>query len=128
MIGMAPPPMPPWMASIDQSFTAFAGPWGVSFAMNLTPDSASGLGDWSQETFMQAIRTGKHMGTGRPILPPMPWASFSNLTDQDLASVYLYLRTIPAVSNKIPAPLPPLPMPPGGMPPPPPPPPPPTHP
>src|SRR5436309_2198688 len=43
---------PPWMGAIDMSFTAFSGPWGVSFTANLTPDSATGLGAWSQATFM----------------------------------------------------------------------------
>jgi hypothetical protein len=92
---------PPWMGAIDMSFTAFSGPWGVSFTANLTPDS-TGLGPWSQDQFIQALRTGKHMGNGRPILPPMPWPAFSNMTDNDLASIYMYLRTIPAVSNKVP--------------------------
>jgi len=100
-----PAPMaPPWMASIDMSFTAFSGPWGVSYAANLTPDS-SGLGGWSQDQFIQAIRTGKHMGNGRPIMPPMPWPAFSNMTDNDLASIFMYLRSIPAVSNNVPAPI-----------------------
>lgn len=93
---------PPWMGAIDMSFTAFSGPWGVSFSANLTPDSATGLGAWSQETFMQALRTGKHMGQGRPIMPPMPWPAFSNMTDNDLASIFMYLHSIPAVSNKVP--------------------------
>src|SRR5438105_1572164 len=64
--------MPPWMGAIDMTFTAFSGPWGVSFTANLTPDSLTGLGSWSQDTFTTAIRTGKHMGKGRPIMPPMP--------------------------------------------------------
>src|ERR1035437_4511618 len=67
---------PPWMGGIDMTFTGFSGPWGVSFTANLTPDSATGLGAWSQETFMTALRTGKHQGNGRRILPPMPWPAF----------------------------------------------------
>src|SRR5687768_40600 len=47
--------------------TAFAGPWGVSFAANLTPDRETGLGMWTEQTFMDAIRTGRHEGQGRPI-------------------------------------------------------------
>ena len=103
----------PWMWAGDNTMTAFSGPWGVSFAMNLTPDSLTGIGSWSQETFMNAIRTGKHMGTGRPILPPMPWFDFKNLTDADLSSVYMYLMTIPKIANQVAPPI----MPPGGMPP-----------
>ena len=108
---------PPWMASIDMSFTAFSGPWGVSFTANLTPDSLTGLGAWNQETFISALRTGKHMGKGRPILPPMPWMAFKNMTDEDLASMFMYLQTIPAVSNQVPEPIPGM-MPGGGEPPP----------
>jgi hypothetical protein len=60
------------MASPD--LTAWIGPWGISYAMNLTPDSVTGIGTWTAENFVKAIRTGKHLGLegGRPILPPMP--------------------------------------------------------
>lgn len=97
---------PPWMWGGDVSMTAFSGPWGVSFGANLTPDSATGLGAWSQADFTAALRTGKHKGTGRPIMPPMPWPSMTNMTDLDLASMYLYLRTIPPISNKVQDPIP----------------------
>ncbi len=87
--------------------TAFVGPWGVSFSANLTPDSATGLGAWTGDVFIKTIRTGKHLGqdNGRPILPPMPWVGFAKLTDEDLQAIYSYLRTIPSVSNKVPAPI-----------------------
>jgi hypothetical protein len=94
--------------------TAWAGPWGVSFAPNLTPDKATGLGEWTEEAFMQAIRTGKHQGqpNGREILPPMPWHAYRHLTDDDLKALWTYLRSIPAVANEVPTPVPPA-MPPG---------------
>ena len=47
------------------------------------------------------------MGVSRPILPPMPWQMYRNLTDEDLRSIYAYLRTIPAVHNRVPLPTPP---------------------
>ena len=53
--------------------TAWAGPWGVSFTANLTPDKETGLGDWTEEQFIATMRTGKHQGKGRPVLPPMPY-------------------------------------------------------
>jgi mono/diheme cytochrome c family protein len=83
--------------------TAFVGPWGISFAANLTPDSATGIGAWSEANFVSALRTGKHLGmaSGRPILPPMPWFNFAKLTDEDLSSVYAYLKSIPSISNKV---------------------------
>jgi hypothetical protein len=59
------------------------------------------------QTFKDAIRTGRHMGRGRQILPPMPWPMYRHLTDQDLEAMFAYLRTIPAVRNKVPEPLPP---------------------
>jgi mono/diheme cytochrome c family protein len=86
--------------------TAFVGPWGVSFTANLTPDP-TGLGSWTVEQFIQTMRTGKHLGVGRPILPPMPWHYVGKLTDEDLRAVFAYLRTLKPVSNAVPAPVPP---------------------
>jgi mono/diheme cytochrome c family protein len=89
--------------------TAFVGPWGISYAANLTPDSATGIGAWSEEVFIKALRTGKHLGqeNGRPIMPPMPWQFVGKMTDEDLRAIYTYLRTVPPVNNRVPAPQPP---------------------
>jgi hypothetical protein len=87
--------------------TAFSGPWGVSFAANLTPDQNTGLGIWTEEMFIKALRTGRHFGVSRPILPPMPWQNFAKLNDDDLKAIWAYLRSIPAISNHVPDPLPP---------------------
>jgi mono/diheme cytochrome c family protein len=92
-----------WVMSVAMPGTAFAGPWGISFAMNLTPDSVTGIGTWTEDLLIKALRTGKHWGTSRPIMPPMPWPFISQMTDEDLKSVYAYLRTIPAVRNQVPA-------------------------
>jgi len=96
-----------WAMTASWDVTAFSGPWGVSYTMNLTPDENTGIGSWSEETFVKALRTGRHMGVSRPILPPMPWGAFRNLTDEDLRSIFAYLRTIPPVHNRVPDPLPP---------------------
>lgn len=93
-----------WMAAVNPTFTAWSGPWGVSFTANLTPDP-SGLAAWDEGLFIKAIREGKHMGTSRPILPPMPWPVYRNLTDDDLKAVFAYLKSIPPVSNHVPDPL-----------------------
>ena len=82
-------------------------PWGVSFTANLTPDAETGLGKWTQATFMQTIRTGRHMGRGRKILPPMPIPMYKNFTDEDLAAIFTYLQSIPPMNNRVPEPLPP---------------------
>jgi len=94
-------PEGPWLWSGAATNTAFAGPWGVSYAANLTPDP-SGLSIWTEDMFVKAIRTGKHMGTSRDILPPMPWPAFRNASDDDLKSIYAYLRTIKPISNHVP--------------------------
>jgi hypothetical protein len=96
-----------WGAISNNGFTAWAGPWGVSFTANLTPDQ-SGLEAWTKDMFIQAMRTGKHMGQGRPILPPMPWPNFAQMTDEDLGAVFDYLRSIKPVRNSVPQPIPPV--------------------
>jgi hypothetical protein len=102
-----PPTLPPgpwvWMGS--ETNTAFAGPWGVSFTANLTPDPETGLGKWTGDMFIQAIRTGRHEGKGRPILPPMPAAMIRNLTDDDLLSIFDYLQSLKPVRNRVPQPI-----------------------
>ncbi len=89
--------------------TAWAGPWGVSFAINLTPDMETGIAEWTEESFIQAMRTGKHQGqpNGRDILPPMPWQNMAQMTDSDLKAVWAYLRTLPPIQNQVPLPVPP---------------------
>ena len=82
--------------------TAFAGPWGISYTANLTPDENTGTGIWTEQMFVSAIRTGKHMGTSRPIQPPMPWQWFAKMSDEDLVSIYAYLRSIPPLKNRVP--------------------------
>jgi hypothetical protein len=105
-----PPPPPlegPWIGAIGATNTAWAGPWGVSFTANLTPDDETGMGQWTLRNFIDTIRTGRHLGRGRPVLPPMPIPVYNNFTDEDLEAVYLYLRTVPAVKNRVPEPVPP---------------------
>jgi hypothetical protein len=106
-VEMPPPPKldAPWVWAGAATNSAFAGPWGVSFAMNLTPDPETGLGKWTEQTFLDAIRTGRHEGRGRPILPPMPVAVYSNATDEDLKAIFAYLRTLPPIRNQVPQPV-----------------------
>jgi hypothetical protein len=99
------PPVPktatPWDWVGAGTNTAFGGPWGVSYTANLTP-SSNGLAAWNEEIFIKTMHTGKHMGTSRPILPPMPWQSYGRMTDEDLKAVWAYLQTIPPVDNLVP--------------------------
>jgi mono/diheme cytochrome c family protein len=100
-------PKAPWLVTATGTSTAWSGPWGVSFTANLTPDAETGLGRWTVRNFKDTIRTGRHMGRGRPILPPMPIPMYKHMTDEDLEAVFSYLRTIPAIRNHVPEPLPP---------------------
>lgn len=84
-------------AALD--LTAWSGPWGISYAANLTPDPETGIGKrYTEAKFIQAIRTGKKP-EGEPLLPPMPWNVYAEMTDEDLKSVYAYLRTVKPVKN-----------------------------
>ncbi len=96
-----------WMAVTNGHLAAWAGPWGVSFARNLTPDVETGLGSWTEAMFIKTLRTGKQMGEGRPILPPMPWENFAKLTDADLKAIFAYLKSLPPVRNSVHDPIPP---------------------
>jgi hypothetical protein len=100
-----PPPLGPWVWSGAGTNTAFAGPWGVSFTANLTPDRETGLGNWTEDVFMMALRTGRHEGKGRPILPPMPYPYDASLPAEDHKSVFAYLQSLPGVHNRVPAPI-----------------------
>lgn len=92
----------------SNNLTAAVGPWGVSYAANLTPDE-TGIGNWTFKQFETAIRKGKYKGLegGRSLLPPMPWQMFRNMTDEDLRSIFAYLKSIPPIDNLVPAPIPP---------------------
>ncbi len=94
----------------DAGLTAGIGPWGTSFAANITPDSATGIGSWTFDNFQNAMVKGKHLGLDgeRPILPPMPWQNIGKWKEADLRSLFAYLKSIPAVKNKVPSPIPPV--------------------
>ncbi len=103
----SPPTLPPgpWVNNVAGTFTAWAGPWGVSFTANLTPDPETGLGKWTLQNFVEAMRSGRHMGRGRHILPPMPWANYAKMTDADLKATFAYLQSIPPIKNRVPDPI-----------------------
>lgn len=107
--GLQMPPAPvlpegPWLVVSSATNTAFSGPWGVSFTANLTPDRETGLGEWTAKDFRATIRSGRHLGRGRAILPPMPIPVYNHFSDADLDAVFAYLRTLPPVKNKVPEP------------------------
>ena len=104
---LPPPPAPsgPWVWQGAATNTAFAGPWGVSFTANLTPDPETGLGKWTEEMFLATMRTARHQGKGRPILPPMPVKMIGKANDEDLKSIFAYLQSLPPTKNRVPQPI-----------------------
>lgn len=68
---------------------------------NLTPDAATGIGAWSEEDFINTLRTGVNPD-GRELHDFMPWRQLSRMSDDDLRAIYRYLRTVPAIVNDVP--------------------------
>jgi hypothetical protein len=98
-------PKSQWEVHTNFGLTAWSGAWGVSFAANLTPDENTGLGIWTEDMFVKALKLGKHMGASRQILPPMPYPWYGQLPEEDLKAMFAYLKSIPAIRNKVPVPL-----------------------
>ena len=101
-----PPALPPgpWNA-ITGGMTAWAGPWGISYGTNLTSDKETGLGAWTEEMFVTALKTGKHLGMGRDFLPPMP--VYPTASVEDLKAMFAYFMTVPPIANEVPEAVPP---------------------
>jgi len=97
-------------AFASNDLTAWLGPWGISYAANITSDSTTGIGNWSEEQFMTCLRKGKYMGleNARNLLPPMPWQDFSNMTDDELKAVFAYLKSTKPIDNIVPQAAPPV--------------------
>jgi mono/diheme cytochrome c family protein len=76
---------------------------GIFYGPNLTPDKKTGLGNWSKDDIVKAIRTGERPD-GRMLAPIMPVSGFSHLTDDDVYAIAAYLKTLPPVSHKAPGP------------------------
>lgn len=94
---------------VTQTLTAWVGPWGISYAANLTSDD-TGTGTWSEDQFLYAIRNGKLKGLpgSRSLLPPMPWQSFRNFSDDELKAIFAYLKSTKPINNIVPPPTPPV--------------------
>ncbi|HTE28053.1 diheme cytochrome c-553 [Flavitalea sp.] len=88
------------------SGTAMIGPWGASFAANLTSDE-TGIGSWTEEQFRKALTEGKFKGLDgtRPLLPPMPWENYKNIREEDIKAIFVYLKSIKPIKNTVPMPI-----------------------
>ena len=93
-------------AQFYPDLTAAAGPWGISFAANLTPDE-TGIGNWTEEQFKKALTQGKSKGLdgGRMLLPPMPWVNYATMAETDVKAVFAYLKSLKPVNNLAPQPI-----------------------
>ena len=78
---------------------------GATETSNPIRPKNTGIGIWTEDMFIKAMRTGRHMGYGRPILPPMPWQDIGSLNDEDLKAIFAYLRTVRPLSNHVPLPV-----------------------
>ena len=94
------------MSIFNPDLTASAGPWGISYAANLTSDQ-TGIGNWTEENFKRALKQGLYKGIegSRTLLPPMPWLNFQNITDEDVNAIFAFLKSTPPVSNVVPFPI-----------------------
>lgn len=92
----------------DFNGTVTLGPWGTSFAANLTPDD-TGIGNWTLDQFTIAMREGRFKGmkNGRLLLPPMPSVGYKALKDDEIKAIFSYLKSIKPIQNRVPAPIPP---------------------
>ncbi len=103
VLGKYDPETPKNYVLFTMGLTAAIGPWGTTYAANLTPDE-TGIGNWTEEQFSKAVKEGKWRGLDgtRQLLPPMPWQTFANLSDDDIKAIYAYLRTLKPVKNAVP--------------------------
>jgi mono/diheme cytochrome c family protein len=86
---------------LSGSELGWEGPWGVTYPRNLTPDMETGIGKWTEDDIVRAIRTGVRPDKS-PLLPPMPWPMYAHMTDQEAYAVAAYLKSMPPVKHKVP--------------------------
>lgn len=94
---------------VTNTLTAWVGPWGISYAANLTSDR-TGIGGWQESNLITALREGKYKGikSNRQLLPPMPWEMFREMSDGELKAIYAYLKSTKPINNVVPNPVPPI--------------------
>ncbi len=86
---------------LSGSEVGWKGRWGVSYPRNLTPDSATGIGKWTEADIVKTIRELKRPD-GSVLHLPMPWVHFVHLTEGDATAIAKYLKSIPPVSHHVP--------------------------
>ena len=74
-------------------------PFGTLYSSNITPDKETGIGNWTEQQFADAVMNGK--GPNGPLYPAMPYTSYVKMTDQDIHDLWNYLQTVTPVKNKV---------------------------
>ena len=94
---------------VTNTLTAWVGPWGISYAANITSDT-TGIGMWTEDQFIYCLRNGKFKGMegSRTLLPPMPWQSFRYMTDDEMKAIFAYLKSTKPIMNLVPTAAPPM--------------------
>jgi cytochrome c553 len=89
---------------IWNELTTIIGPWGQTYAGNITSDS-TGIGTWTEAQFKKAITEGKYKGLDntRPLMPHMPWQNYRSLHEEDIKAIFAFLKSTPPVKNVVPA-------------------------
>jgi mono/diheme cytochrome c family protein len=97
---------PDFSRQLSGSELGWTGPWGTTYARNLTPDLETGLGYYNEKEIVLALRSGKRLD-GKTMLPPMPWQNIATLSEADMHALVAYLQSLPPVEHKSPETLPP---------------------
>ncbi|MBK8979679.1 MAG: c-type cytochrome [Planctomycetes bacterium] len=104
-------PLPHWtpdmleqhtLATTAPTGTAFAGPFGLSVACNLTPDPETGIGAMTADQLVASWRSGRHWKEDRNVLPPMPIPALAHCEESDIRAIHAYLHSLPPVRNMCP--------------------------
>src|SRR5262244_12482 len=80
----------------------YEGPFGTVYSSNITPDKETGIGGWTDEQIITAIRSGRRPN-GERLIPVHPYTVFNGMAEQDLKDVVAYLRSVPPVNKPTPA-------------------------
>lgn len=95
---------PDWEHRLSGSEVGFEIPGlGVFHGPNLTPDPETGLGNWTEDDIVKALRTGERPD-GRMLAPIMPYENLKALTDDDAYAIAAFLKSLPPTVNKVPGP------------------------
>jgi mono/diheme cytochrome c family protein len=97
---------PDFSSELSGSELGWQGPWGTSYARNLTPDLESGIGYYKEQEIVNAIKSGRRLD-GKPMMPPMPWQDYVAYDEADLHAIATYLLSLKPVPHDVPDALPP---------------------